>query len=101
MVLILSLLANTGLAIKLNNVLSNPTVKVEYKEIEVVRKAMCECDHPSSMHTDTGGCQQEMFKLDGHTVKKSYKCFCQRYVGPEPIIDMFDQQMRQLESVKQ
>lgn len=86
---------------------ANPAVKVEYKEIEVIKKAMCECGHPSSMHMpenpgnpNEGGCQQEFFELQGKKTKDSFKCFCIKYVGPEPILDWFDASVRELETVR-
>jgi len=95
----ISMAANAALAAKVAYNHAHPIVKTQYKEIEVVKKAICECDHESSKHNNSG-CQQQMFTLDGNTTTKSYKCFCTKYVGPIPMTQYFDDQMRELESVK-
>src|SRR6476661_138614 len=71
-----------------------PTIeKTVYKEIEVVKKAMCECGHVSSMHKDNTRCQQETFYLDGVLCKQSFRCRCRKYVGPVPMTQYFDDQL--------
>lgn len=74
--------------------------KVVYKEIEVVKRAVCECSHVSSMHKldGTGSCGSDTFYIDGLKINKSIKCPCRRYTGPLPVVDYFDDQMRQIES---
>lgn len=110
-IMLLSLVAsgagNMILAHKIGELEANPIIQTEFKEIEVIKKAMCECGHPSSMHLDAnpddpndGGCQQEFFELQGKKTTKSFKCFCVKYVGPEPFVDYFDAQTRSLETVK-
>lgn len=74
--------------------------KTEYKEIEVVKRAICECDHASSFHDKTGKCRKQMFKLDGQITKTSYECDCRKYTGPVPLTMVFDDQMRELESTR-
>lgn len=65
------------------------------KEIERV-KAICDCDHPMSMHTDEKGCTQQLFRLDGQITNKSYTCYCKRYIGPLPLTQYFDDQIKEL-----
>lgn len=98
---------NFLLAHKVAELESNPVEKIEYREIEVVKKAMCECGHPSSMHIEAnpdnpneGGCQQEFFELQGKKTTNSFKCFCVKYVGPEPYGDVFNSLNYELETTK-
>lgn len=72
----------------------------EIKEIEVVRKAMCECGHVSSYHDDKG-CRQHVFVIDGTELNKSVECYCKRYVGPLPIQEIFDEKMREIENARE
>lgn len=56
------------------------------KEIEVVKKAVCECSHESSKHTEREGCREVLFKtVDGVETNKSFYCRCARYTGPLPL----------------
>jgi hypothetical protein len=102
-----SSVGNMMLAHKVAQLEANPVVQTQFKEIEVIKKAMCECGHPSSMHLAEntsspidGGCQQEFFELQGKKTTSSFKCFCVKYVGPEPLLDYFDARVRQLETQK-
>lgn len=95
--LVASMLANMGFVANTVRLHMNPLVKTEYKEIEVIKRAICECSHESSKH-DNKGCRQQMFKLDGHSVNKSYECYCVKYVGPTPMSEYFDDALLQLES---
>lgn len=92
--LILSVSANVYQRHELVNRPDRPV----YKEIEVIKKAMCECEHPSSVHNERGRCRQEMFMLDGIQTSKSYQCFCAKYTGPTPLSEYFDDQARELET---
>ena len=96
---IVSMLTNMLQGAILMQLKNNPIEKVVYQEIEVVKRAVCECGHESSKHNGRG-CQQQMFKLDGQLTKNSYVCFCTKYVGPEPLSEYFDDMARQLESKK-
>ena len=56
------------------------------KEIEVIKKATCECSHVSSMHNDEHGCMEILFKTaDGIETNKTFRCKCERYTGPQPL----------------
>ena len=102
-VIMINLLAatNVGWAIRVHQITANAPTKIEYKEIEVVKKAMCECDHVSSAHkAGTGPCQTLTFFTDGGKVKtnKAIECPCTKYTGPIPLTQYFDDQQRELES---
>lgn len=82
---------------------NNGPKKIEYKEIEVVKKAMCECEHVSSFHKgNTGTCQALTFYTDEGRVKlsRSIECPCTKYTGPVPLSEYFDDKLRELESVR-
>jgi hypothetical protein len=99
----LLLLSNAAWAMRVHQLQSNPIEKVVTKEIEVVKKAMCECGHVSSTHkTNTGTCQALTFFTDEGRVKlsRSIECPCQKYTGPLPLTEYFDDQMRELESTR-
>lgn len=99
-ILILSFVLNVLMGFRLYH---NPHVLVEkekVKEIEVVKKAICECDHASSFHDKTGKCRKQMFRLDGQVTKTAYECDCRKYTGPIPLTQVYDEQYRELETTR-
>lgn len=105
--LVLSGTGNIMLSHKVGALEASPEVVEVIKEVEVVKRAMCECNHPSSMHEpynaekpNDGGCQQEFFELNGKKSTESFKCFCVRYIGPEPYFGYFDAREREIETLK-
>jgi hypothetical protein len=94
----LLILTNVGWAARYK---LNPVVKTEVKEIEVIKRAVCECEHISSNHKNgTGSCQALTFYTDEGKVKlsRSIECPCTKYTGPVPLSEYFDDQIKELES---
>jgi hypothetical protein len=61
-------------------------------ESDPTPKPVCGCKHDLAFH-GPDGCEQYMILIDGRVMQKSYKCRCQKYTGPVPLTQYFDDQL--------
>lgn len=71
-------------------------LKAKPKALAAPVKAVCDCEHPLSMHDDQEGCAAKLIRIQGQLMKNSFTCPCKKYIGPLPMTEYFDDQLKEL-----
>lgn len=93
MLLMISIVGNAILLLGVREL--EAKAKAKPKAIEAP-KAICDCEHPLSMHDTIDGCAAKLIRVQGQLMKNSYTCPCKKYIGPVPMTQYFDDQLKEL-----